>query len=135
MTPDPHGRDCVVAVIPRSGRYLIILRSPNVYLPGYWTPLSGRVGRGETQSEAVIREVREEVGLDAEPRSKVWECDTEDGAFILHWWLVDAVGEPRLDSAEVSAARWLTPSEFLAMEPTFEADREFFRSVLPTLRR
>lgn len=133
MMPDVVAQDCIVAVIPRAGRYLIILRSPNVHLPGYWAPLSGRIEPGETQPEAVIREVHEEVGLDARPRAKVWECETDDGGFILHWWLTDAAGELRLDPQEVDAARWLTPSEFLAMEPTFVADREFFQRVLPTL--
>lgn len=127
-------QDAVVAVLRRAGRYLIILRSPDVYLPGYWAPLSGRVEPGETQADAVVREVREEVGLVALPREKVWECETDEGAYLLHWWLADAApGDLQLDPLEVSDARWLEPAEFLQLEPTFEADREFFRRVLPTM--
>jgi 8-oxo-dGTP diphosphatase len=125
-------QDAVVAVLRRNGRYLIILRGPNVYLPNYWAPLSGRVEPGETQAEAVVREVREEVGLHALPRSRVWRCETDGGDFVLHWWLADAEpGELVLDPIEVSDARWLSPEEFLRLAPIFEADREFFERILP----
>jgi 8-oxo-dGTP diphosphatase len=134
MSPHSRAQDAIVAVLRRSGRYLIILRSPDVYLPGYWAPLSGRVEPGETQADAVIREVREEVGLSAIPRGKVWECETDEGDYVLHWWLAEAApGDLQLDPLEVSEARWLEPAEFLQLEPTFEADREFFERVLPTL--
>lgn len=89
---------------------------------------------GETQEEAVIREVAEELGLAATPLRKVWECPTDRGDFTLHWWLVDVESdELRLDPREVADARWVTPEEFLQMEPTFEGDREFFERVLPAL--
>ena len=80
----------VVAVVRRDGRYLVIRRGPGVIWPGYWTPLSGRVERGEAQEATVAREVAEEVGLHARPIAKVWECPTEDGRFLLHWWIAEA---------------------------------------------
>jgi sarcosine oxidase gamma subunit len=45
-----------------------------------------------------------------------------------------AVGEQLdLDPAEVRDARWLSPDEFLRLEPIFDPDREFFERVLPAL--
>ena len=124
--------DAVVAVLRREGLVLVIRRGPDVILPGYWTPLSGRVRSGESQPSAVVREVREEVGLEATPVARVWECDTEDGAFHLHWWLADAQpGELRLDPAEVADARWIRPDEFANLTPTFADDRHFFARILP----
>jgi 8-oxo-dGTP pyrophosphatase MutT (NUDIX family) len=124
--------DAVVAVLRREGLVLVIRRGPDVILPGYWTPLSGRVRSGESQPSAVVREVREEVGLEATPVARVWECDTEDGAFHLHWWLADAgPGELRLDPAEVTNARWIRPDEFANLTPTFADDRYFFAQILP----
>jgi 8-oxo-dGTP pyrophosphatase MutT (NUDIX family) len=129
--------DAVVAVVADAGRVLVIRRGPAVRNPGYWTPLSGRVEPGESQAEAVVREVREEVGLVARPVAKVWECDTHDGAFRLHWWTAVPVGGPepalRLDPGEVADARWVRPEEFRRLEPTFDGDHEFFERVLPGL--
>src|SRR5919198_2623166 len=124
-------REAVVAVLRRDGLVLVIRRGPEVILPGYWTPLSGRVREGESQESAVIREVFEEVGLRAEPVARVWECDTEDGELRLHWWLADAEpGELRLASSEVSDARWIRPEEFARLHPTFADDRRFFAEIL-----
>ena len=127
-------KDAVVAVLRRGNRVLVVQRGADTILPGYWAPLSGRVEPGESQEEAVVREVREEVGLAATPLAKVWECPTEDGDFLLHWWTADVgPGELDLDPREVSDARWVEPERFADLEPTFAADRDFFERVLPTL--
>ena len=131
----PTKQEAVVAVLQRAGRVLVVKRGPEAVLSGYWAPLSGRIEPGESQEQAVIREVREEVRLEATPLKKVWECETDDGEFLLHWWMAEAgPGEMELDSREVSDARWVMPDEFLHLAPTFAGDREFFEHVLPNLR-
>jgi len=58
----------VTAIIKRNDTVLLLKRSPDkAHLPGYWDPCSGRMERGETPEQAVIREAREETGLDVEP--------------------------------------------------------------------
>ncbi len=114
---------------------LVIRRAPGVLLPGYWTPLSGRIEPGESQEAAVVREVFEEVGLRVTAQAKVWECPTDDGGFVLHWWTahVEQAEQLNLDPTEVSDARWVTAEEFLQLSPTFLGDRNFFANVLPEL--
>jgi 8-oxo-dGTP diphosphatase len=127
-------REAIVAVLRRDDRVLVIQRSPQVRHPGYWGPLSGKLELGETQEEAVVREVHEEVGLTVTPLAKVWESVTGDHQFRLHWWTAETeAGEVIMGPGEVSDARWVTAEEFLTMEPTFAADREFFDRVLPQL--
>ena len=127
-------REAIVAVLRRGGRVLAIRRGPGVPRPGYWQPLSGKVEPGETQEQAVVREVREEVGLTVSPLAKVWESETDDGLFRLHWWTADATtGEVVPDPVEVAETRWVTPEEFLALTPVFDGDREFFQRILPGL--
>jgi len=127
-------RDAIVAVVRRAERILVIQRGPRARLPGYWAPLSGTLEPAETQEEALVREVHEEVGLTVSPVAKVWESQTEDGAFRLHWWMAEAEpGEIVMQPGEVSDARWVTPQEFSRLEPVFAADRVFFDRVLPRL--
>jgi 8-oxo-dGTP diphosphatase len=129
-----HRTQAVVAVLRRGDRLLLIKRAPGVILPGYWTPPSGRIEPGETHEQALVREVEEELGVKATPIAKVWECPTDDGEFLLHWWTADIDShELRLDPTEVADARWVTCDEFLELEPTFSGDREFITHVLPTL--
>ncbi|NYI05357.1 NUDIX hydrolase [Allostreptomyces psammosilenae] len=125
-------REAIVAVLRREDRVLIIRRGPLATRSGYWAPLSGRLEPGETQAEALVREVHEEVGLRVAPLAKVWESQTDDGRYRLHWWTarIDP-GELVLDPGEVSEARWVTVAEYLALEPIFAGDREFFERVLP----
>ncbi len=59
---------CVRAVIVRDGKLLIMRDevSPHYYLTG------GKVGMGETAEQAVLSEVKEETGIDAEIDRALW---------------------------------------------------------------
>lgn len=59
-----------MAVLTRAGRVLVIRRGPGVLNPGYWTLASGRIEPGESQPAALVREVREELGLAVRPLAK-----------------------------------------------------------------
>ena len=63
----------VLAVIQDArGRYLITQRAlDKSWAPGHWEVTGGGVLSGETSEAAVVREVREEVGLDVSARSLV----------------------------------------------------------------
>jgi len=125
-------------VILRGAAVLAIQRGPRGPFSGWWSLPSGRIEPGESQAQALVREVREELGLEVTVGRKVFECPTDDGRFRLHWWtalLRAGASDLRLQPDEVSAARWVTGPEFLALEPTFAGDRDFFARVLPELSR
>ncbi len=57
---------CVDAIIvSEDGRYLLIKRK-NEPLKDEWWIIGGRMHKGETAHQAVVRKVKEEVGLDVE---------------------------------------------------------------------
>jgi len=56
---------CVDAVILDQGRVLLMKRN-NPPVRGWWWIPGGRIRRGESLSEALLRQVKEETGLDIE---------------------------------------------------------------------
>lgn len=61
----------VYAVIPYKGKFLTIKRSPDDSRPGTWEIPGGGVDPGEDHYEALIREVKEEVGLNVNPKKVI----------------------------------------------------------------
>ena len=58
---------CVVFVIERNGEILLLKRSrAKDHAPGEWETGSGGILSGETPQAAVVREAKEETGLDVE---------------------------------------------------------------------
>jgi len=123
-------KDAVAVVLKKGDKYLLIKRAKHGKAEDFWCPITGAVEDGETHAQAVIREAREEMGITVEPLRKVWECPTNDGEYLLHWWHV------RLGSAEISADpkevkeyRWLSPYEMHELPKMFDADRNFFENI------
>ena len=106
----------VTAIIKRNDTVLLLKRSPDkAHLPGYWDPCSGRMERGETPEQAVIREAREETGLDVEP---IRVLDTfhffygpEREEFVGMTFLCRPNNGEVVLSAEHTEARWVKLDE------------------------
>lgn len=104
----------VGAVIESEGRYLITQRRPNAVLPLLWEFPGGRVEEGESDVEALRREIDERLGVEVEV-SQPWIC------FRTHpydHYTVDLyLYECRLTGGElqclaVNDYRWATSEEF-----------------------
>lgn len=123
--------DVVAAVLERDGRFLLGKRSRHKTAPEYWCPISGRIEPGEAQAEAVVREVREEVGLAVRALEKVAECDTHDGHAVIHWWRVEPLDATpaRLANDEHSELVWVTVAEMKRLSPVFAEDIEIFAAA------
>ncbi|MBE0432468.1 NUDIX hydrolase [candidate division WOR-3 bacterium] len=127
-------KDAVAVVIKKGNKYLLIRRAKQGRAEDYWCPVTGAVEEGEAQEQAVAREAKEEMGIDVEPVSKVWECLTDDKEYLLHWWhakLVSAEVDP--DPAEVKESGWFTITQMDNLNQMFDADRIFFEQVAPAL--
>jgi 8-oxo-dGTP pyrophosphatase MutT (NUDIX family) len=119
----------VAAVIERQGRFLLGKRSLDKRsAPGVWHAVCGRVELGETEAEAVEREVFEETGLTVRAIERVWQSDTRDGTARIQWWRVHTLDErlAQLLQDEHSELRWVSLREMRSLEPLFSEDLEPF---------
>ncbi|MFF1821164.1 NUDIX domain-containing protein [Kribbella sp. NPDC058245] len=58
-------------VLRRGDEVLMLLRANTGYMDGYWAVPAGHVEAGESAIQAAVREVREEVGVEIDPRDLV----------------------------------------------------------------
>lgn len=96
------------------------LRRATPPLQGSWQPVIGHVEAGETATDAAIRELREETGLDAGRALGAWALEQVHPYFLAaHDAIVlsprfaveaDAAFEPTLNT-EHTASRWVWSSE------------------------
>jgi 8-oxo-dGTP diphosphatase len=105
----------VAAVIEREGRYLITQRNAGAVLPLLWEFPGGRVEAGETDEEALHREVRIRIGADVQVGEKIGEHHHEYAAYDVHMMMFRCVLEEGAHPypATVNDLRWVTSREFL----------------------
>lgn len=87
----PSPIPAVIAVVIENGRALLVRRA-NPPDAGLWGYPGGKIEYGETVSEAAIRELREETGVEAEALDVITTLDilvrAEDGAVAQHYILI-----------------------------------------------
>ena len=94
-----------LAVIERDGSYLLSLRPDGAHLAGYWEFPGGRIEAGETAEGCIVRELGEELGIEARVLARLGtvEHDYPEKRVRLHAFRCAIVrGEPKpLQSAAV----------------------------------
>jgi len=123
--------DVVAGILWQNGRYLAVERPPGKILAGFWEFPGGKAHPGETLENALVRELREELGVT--PRDfAFWREKSVVSAgrpLTLHFFHVRSFsGTPT--PKENQTLRWADPGE---MNPDLflEADRD----VVLALRR
>ena len=117
------------AVYDRSGQVLIAQRPAGKPLAGRWEFPGGKVAAGESELEALARELREELGIDvttAKPYMRLTHA-YDDREVELSLWVIERfTGTPRpLDRQRL---KWVAPGR-LAQEDLLEADRPFVEAL------
>jgi ADP-ribose pyrophosphatase YjhB (NUDIX family) len=110
---------CVGAVIKDpAGRMLLILRGHEPG-KGLWSVPGGRIEPGETDQQAVVREVREETGLEVVcgPLLGIVERPGLAGAIVdIRDYVAFVAGGIVTAGDDAADARWVTPAEADAMD-------------------
>ena len=100
------------ALIWRGGRFLACRRPPNKARGGLWEFVGGKVEKGETGEQALVRECREELGIGIEVRGEFMSLLHRYPDLTVWLTLYNArisEGEPQL--LEHTQLAWVAPNE------------------------
>ena len=101
------------ALVDADGRVLVAQRPPGKALAGMWEFPGGKLAAGETPEVALIRELREELGIDTETSCLApltFASHGYDGFHLLMPLYVCRVWRGRPTAREGQALRWVRPS-------------------------
>jgi 8-oxo-dGTP diphosphatase len=80
-----------------------------------WTNLGGKPEAGETKEEALLREIKEELGCKAEIIKYLGEFENkaalEDAIIHLSVYLVKLIGEPKVSDEELDEFKYLSEGD------------------------
>jgi 8-oxo-dGTP diphosphatase len=119
----------VGAAIIAGGRCLVTQRGPGMRLPGKWELPGGKVEPGEDPRAALVREIREELGLEILPGDLLATGHDRAGTVRLDAYACTLLGGA-LHLHEHAASRWVAAGELAGLDWA-EADQP----LLPALRR
>jgi len=118
------------ALYDREGRVLIAERPAGRHQAGRWEFPGGKVAVGETERAALMRELREELGIEvsaARPFMRLRHRYPERDVELSLWIIERFAGEPEpLDGQRL---KWVAPQR-LAEEDLLEADRPFVEALM-----
>jgi len=121
----------VAAIIEQDGRFLLTRRPSGTHLEGLWEFPGGKIDEGETDQQALVRELREE--LDVEAIVGKLEFQTThaypERTVSLFFYRCTLQGQPRPVLGQ--QIRWVTREELAALGLP-PADEELVRRLIDT---
>jgi 8-oxo-dGTP diphosphatase len=112
VADEPAHRPIVVGgALIEGGRLLAARRTAPAEVAGRWEFPGGKVEPGETPEAALVRELREELGVETEVLDRVpgeWPVGRGMVLIVHRVRLLAGIPEPLQDHDEL---RWLTPAE------------------------
>lgn len=132
MAHDGTPKVVVGGAVCDGGRLLAARRTAPPALAGRWELPGGKVDPGETPEQALVRELREELGIEAEPIARIegeWPLQPD---LVLQVWRARLLeGEPR-PLQDHDELRWLTPDRAFDVD-WLEQDRPAVTAIVRSL--
>lgn len=127
MAPKPV-RDIAAAVVQREdGRLLLLKRAPTHHPGGgKWCFVTGYVEQGEQPQAAAVRELHEELGLDAEPvkTGRLVIVEIDSATLYVHPFLFTVPDFPVQLDWEHTDSAWIEPGELYNYEFVQQLDED-----------
>ncbi len=122
----------VVGVVKFKDKILLLKRNfSRRTSPGKWQVVSGTLEAGEAAEDCVLREVKEETGLEGkiEKTGKIFECEDNYGNWIIIPFSVSVNSDKiNIEPKEHTEYKWILPEEFVNFD-CVEGTREDLESV------
>ena len=120
-TPSKPALPIIVAaaVLIEDGRVLLTQRKRGAHLAGAWEFPGGKVEPGEDPRHALVRELREEVGIEAtalDPVEITFHRYPEKSVLLLFFETVRNEGSPEPQPIDVADLRWARAHELVEEE-------------------
>ena len=125
----PRLRVVAAALFDEAGRVLIAQRPAGKHMAGWWEFPGGKVGEGESDGDALVRELREELGVESQAVSEIMALthDYPDRTIDLVLWSATlTAGVPR--SLDGQALKWVD-CQLLGNERLLPADAPFIGAL------
>ncbi|MFE0422559.1 (deoxy)nucleoside triphosphate pyrophosphohydrolase [Streptomyces sp. NPDC058953] len=133
MTERDRDRVVVAGALCDRGRLLAARRSAPEEVAGRWELPGGKTEPGETPEDALVRELREELGVEAEPLDRIpGEWPLKKG-YVLQVWTVRLLSGEPLPLEDHDDLRWLGPDETDSVD-WLDQDRPAVAEVARRLR-
>ncbi|HUE05448.1 MAG TPA: NUDIX domain-containing protein [Bryobacteraceae bacterium] len=129
-------RVCVGALLVSRQQILLThRRADRAWYPNVWDIPGGHVESGETEAEALVRELREEVGIEvANPPDYPFRVIDGEGFRVMIWTITSWTGTPiNRATNEHDDLRWVTLDELEDLLLAHPSYREVFRAALLTI--
>ena len=121
----------VAGALITGGALLVAQRRRPPELAGLWELPGGKVATGETESQALARELREELGVEVDVGERLGD-DVPSGAVLLRAYQVSMTGG-ELHPHDHTALRWVRGAELDEL-PWVPADRAWLPELHARLR-
>jgi 8-oxo-dGTP diphosphatase len=112
---------CVGAVVKDAQGRLLLIKRGHEPGAGLWSLPGGRIEPGETDAEALVREMREETGLAVEPGrliGSVQRPGPHSDVFDIRDYAATVTGGTLRAGDDAAEVRWVAPSELESLPIT-----------------
>ena len=125
----PRLRVVAAALFDAQRRVLLAERPVGKHMAGWWEFPGGKVAAGETDAQALVRELREELGVDTRAEAEVMTLthDYPDRVVDIVLWRATITGG-ELQGLDGQQLKWVD-TYALGGEKLLEADRPFIPAL------